>query len=227
MQNRILENDIKALVVERLKVKGILGVGDTLISEFTVDNRSRRTDLLLVRESDIWAVEVKSEFDSLHRLPLQVDKYNAFFDKVIVACAQKHTQEALKITPQNVEIWEITKQQDIKIIRRGKIAKVKNKELLLKLFKRSELNKLARKTDADLTFSDKKELITLLSKVPLKDIRTAVIDSIKSRYKLTTYHFWRSIEGGKVTKSSIKLLSIKKAKENAKVTLTNESWLGV
>ncbi|MCZ8529859.1 sce7726 family protein [Alteromonas sp. PRIM-21] len=222
---RFLENDIKALVLEKLKARRILNPGDCVISEFTVDNHTRRTDLLLVRRKDIWAVEIKSEFDSLVRLEEQVKTYSSFFDKVIVVCAQKHTNSVLNISPMNIEVWELNQQNHIRIVRRGKIAKVVDKQNLLRLFKVSELRKLAREIGTYDPSATKRQLLSILSRAPLVMIRNTIIDGIRSRYKLTSMHFWENTKNTAVSTKTIKLLSKNTNKKIVQVDCDMPKWL--
>jgi len=75
MTERLLEPQIKALIINYLRSKNKLNQDTTVINEFTVDGYSRRVDLLVADKKHFIAFEVKSEADSLTRLEGQTQKY--------------------------------------------------------------------------------------------------------------------------------------------------------
>ncbi len=58
--------------------------------------------MVISRNDELWAVEVKSEADSLSRLDGQVRAYLDCFDKVIVVSASKHVSHVLQMVPREV-----------------------------------------------------------------------------------------------------------------------------
>ena len=106
--NKILEIDIKAIILEYLIAKSRLNENHSIISEFAVDRNSRRADLVIADDRRLTGFEIKSEADSLCRLTGQTEKYLDYFDKVIVVAAPKHISNIVKTTPKNVAIWEVS-----------------------------------------------------------------------------------------------------------------------
>lgn len=224
---RFLEPDIKAQTLNFMIKKGLIGGEETIINEFTLDGYSRRVDLVVASEKHLAAVEIKSEADSLQRLEGQINKYLEYFDKVIIVAASKHISEILKVVPERVAVWEAN-DGSISIKKRGKIAPIKNREKFLELMRVSALLKLKSSLGLTLALNNRKSLErALIDKAPLKVLRAATLFDIKSRYSLTSAHFWKKIENGDVCAEHIDALSLYK---NTRIThkmnqdLNREIW---
>lgn len=183
--DRVLEASIKKIVINHLLFKGneLQSNDETfIISEFSIANFSRRVDLVLAKKDNFYAFEIKSEFDSLVRLEGQVNEYIEHFDKVIVVTVEKYVEKVLKLTPVTVAVWELSN-FDLKVIRRGKINKINNKRVFLKMMTHSELLNLAKKSDVKLVDKKRKVVEELLYNLPLKTLRKSAVEYIKCRYK--------------------------------------------
>lgn len=87
---------------ERL-LAAISGARDT-VDEFWVPRSHERADLAVIgRYMD--GFEIKTERDTLRRLPRQVDAYGRLFDRCSVVIAEKHCRDADAIVP---AWWGIT-----------------------------------------------------------------------------------------------------------------------
>jgi hypothetical protein len=226
---RLLETDIKAATIDYLKTKGLISASDSIISEFTIEMKARRADLAIVREKDIWAVEVKSEFDSLSRLNGQTEKYLEYFDKVIVVCSPKHTMQVLEIIDSQIAVYEIGITKEIKVIRRGRKRVNKNKNTFLKMMSRTELSKLASKYQYSMKSRSRRRLECFLECVPKDVVRDAALEYLRDKYKYTSSVFWNSAIEQTVTNEMIINLSLTKILYDLKVknTKNNMSWLEV
>jgi len=69
-----------------------------LFSEFGIDHGDFRIDIITVN-GDIHGYEIKSDADSLIRLPEQAEAYNRVFNKVTLVVGIAHVFEALFIIP--------------------------------------------------------------------------------------------------------------------------------
>lgn len=94
-------------MLEHLLKKGMIDSKSIIINELTIDSFSRRADLVVIKNEKMIAYEIKSDADSLNRLPGQLDKYLEYFDKVIVVTTSKHTLNILKSINEKIEVWEI------------------------------------------------------------------------------------------------------------------------
>jgi hypothetical protein len=81
----------------------IAGARDT-VDEFWVPRSHERADLAVIGRS-LDGFEIKTERDTLGRLPRQIDAYGRLFDRCSVVVAEKHRDEATALLP---AWWGIT-----------------------------------------------------------------------------------------------------------------------
>lgn len=88
------------LVREKL-IKALLEQHDTLgvIQELEVARGRARADVVRLSGSDIHAYEIKSDLDTLRRLPRQIRHYNEVFSTVTLVVGVDHVIEALYLIP--------------------------------------------------------------------------------------------------------------------------------
>jgi hypothetical protein len=103
-KQRIGEAEIKAAVLNRLKLQGRIDRESTLASEFCLGRTGVRTDLA-ARSDHLIGVEIKSELDSLRRLPRQLGVYRAHFDCTVLVLATRHLAAVEPLDLAGVEIW--------------------------------------------------------------------------------------------------------------------------
>lgn len=75
-----------------------------LIDEFWIPRSHERADMALV-DHEMMAFEIKTEPDSLRRLPRQVAAYNRLFDRCTAVVAHRHLDRATALVP---EWWGVT-----------------------------------------------------------------------------------------------------------------------
>ena len=227
INTKLLEPDIKAIVLNHLKEKGQLTHDTTVISEFTIDNFSRRVDLALIHNGILIAIEIKSEADSLSRLSGQIEKYKDCFDKVIVISASKHLKEVMTKAPKTVAVWEIDNRK-IRIKQRGKVCQINDKTQLMNFMKVNELKRLSNSLKLKIDYNSKINLKSELQNVPLSTLRNAAIQSINERYKNTSSIFLEQILKRDISPLDLNLLSrFKKDREQIKSlkSINNSLWL--
>lgn len=178
--------------IRRVLINRLAGYKNTyLTQEFTTYSGKSRADVIAIN-GHINAFEIKSDFDSLDRLPGQISEYNLSFEKNTIVTSYKYIDEVKKVIP---KFWGIIYVE--KNVRSGKIhlhfirrsllnpklnfisfVGLENSEKLKKIIinngfykkgqiKRSEVNKLFKfdlisTLDNNLTKNDKKELISLV-----------------------------------------------------------------
>src|SRR5581483_9325688 len=69
-----------------------------IIEEMGVTNGAARGDIAVVNGT-IHGYELKSDADTLNRLPFQMEAYNSVFDQVTLVVGKKHLHQAVKIAP--------------------------------------------------------------------------------------------------------------------------------
>lgn len=220
-----LEPELKSIIINNLISKELLCPNSLIINEFTVGDFTRRVDLALIKSNRMFAVEVKSNADSLIRLQGQVSKYLDYFDKVIVATAPKHTSKALEVTPPNVAVWEIRGDKVI-IKRKGRIKEINSKKELLEMMTIIELKKLNKKLNCSAPDQKRKSLELSLLKAPVSKLREGVFDFIQARYKSRNDKFFEKIDERLSTPDDLTYLSISRKNITRPETTNNiESFI--
>ena len=194
-EKRLLEDDIKALLIEHLRQKGDISKDSVIINELTIDDFSGRADLVVADDSGLYAYEIKSEADSLLRLENQIARYAQFFDKVVIVAASKHIPNILEMVSDAVAVWSVS-DEGFKIVQRGKTLKKQEIASLLKLMKVRELKKLASKVGRAPEVVRRALLEAVLYDVSRAKVREAAIQALRERYCHSSKHFWRITNRG-------------------------------
>lgn len=98
------DRDVRAAVRRRLEAEH-LGDPDTLIvDEMGVWSGTVRVDIAVIN-GEICGFELKSDSDTLARLPLQAEVYSRVFDKVTLVVGDRHARKARAIIP---KWWGVT-----------------------------------------------------------------------------------------------------------------------
>jgi len=118
---------IRSALREKLENYCELDAPIKIIDELGVLHGEARIDLAVIYQGTIHGFEVKSDVDSLSRLPEQMKIYNSVFSKITLVVGKKHIFEAIKIIP---EWWGIS------------MAKIANadKTVLLYEIRKADLN---------------------------------------------------------------------------------------
>lgn len=92
------DQDVRAAVHQKLLKESHLDPDCLVIDEFSISLGASRADIAVVN-GVLHGYELKSEYDSLERLPLQIKHYSAVMDKVTLVVADKHLDGALELIP--------------------------------------------------------------------------------------------------------------------------------
>lgn len=191
--SKLLEADIKAMLLEHLLGKRAISNNTVVINELTIDNFARRVDLVTVDHKHLYAYEIKSEADSLYRLEDQVGHYLRFFDKVTIVAAPKHIDNIVKIVPSDVCVMQVTA-KGFKVIQRGRTKADQCKTDLLKLMTAADLRKLSSRVSANVEKNNRAGLESALLSSATSTIRKAAIQSLVQRYEDSSRTFWSNIK---------------------------------
>jgi len=94
----VRDRDVRSAVLDYLAA---LHAGDTdtrVVEEMGVWAGSARIDIAVIN-GELTGFELKSERDTLDRLPAQAEIYNLVFDRVCLVATSRHLQKALNIVP--------------------------------------------------------------------------------------------------------------------------------
>lgn len=203
---RLLEKDLKVLVLNKLVENGFLDDSSLIMTEVTIGNFSRRVDLAILNNGKWIAFEIKSEADSLIRLRGQVDKYLEYFDKVIVVASEKFSKDILEKTPEHVGLWEVSSNSKIKLKRRGKIKEIKEKTKLIELLDTIDLKKVSKdlKIKAE---KNRKSLEKTIEKATQKKLREALHTALIRKFGASNKNFKNKVNGNPITVFDLEHLS--------------------
>lgn len=160
---------------------------DTLIfHEFGVAHGAARVDIGVVNGS-MEGFEIKSDRDTLRRLPAQVEAYNRVFDKVWIVVSGKHVGRLSNVVPR----WwgvrharETPEGVEIKIKRQAKLNPKRQPLALAQLLWREELLEALTELGLEhgMLSKPKRALqLTLAEAVEIDELARIVRDAIKRR----------------------------------------------
>jgi hypothetical protein len=192
----IKEKAIKAALIDWLYAKGMVRDA-VVINEMVVANWARRADIA-VANGRLYGFEIKSAFDSLKRLPGQIESFRRHFDKVTVVAASKFISDISESYPPDVGIIEVYLKADkveFRQVRAGRIDEVRNSQYLASLITRVEIERLLKSECISFKVgATRKELLEYVDLVSIKKMRSFVLCCIKERYQKTFMAFDKARE---------------------------------
>lgn len=199
------ETRLKAAVIDKLYASAHVDQDSVLVSEMVVDNWSRRADVVLAN-GKLWCFEIKSELDSLSRLPGQIDTFARSFEKLVVVVAGKFEEAARAMLPDGVGLWVEEAGGLLKERVRPKITPL-SKEAAIKAMNAAELRHLLACNGAHLTGgAQRAQLCQLAAQLPASDLANAARDAIKKRHRVrhTAFNAHRTTHGTIAALSSLR-----------------------
>jgi hypothetical protein len=176
----ILDRDIRPALLRAVRASH---PGAALFEEFPVC-REGRADLVAVNAA-LWGYEIKSERDTLNRLPLQIERYECIFDYCTVVAAERHLRYAEQIIPPH---WGITavhgsigdcSTDEIRTPRRNPNRRIQQ---IIRLLWKSEWMKVLRAHGVNVPRNAPVRLVwKMLGKLPAPDIEESVRNALKYR----------------------------------------------
>lgn len=143
--------------------------------------RSGRADLAAVNGS-LWGYEIKSERDSLARLPVQVGNYERIFDFNVACVSKRHLADVRKLVPQHWGLLEVGDAVDLKIRRAPKRNRNTASDAQLRLLWRNEVGRLLRENGIAVPSNMLVgELWKLAGTLPSKIVQTSIRSQLKLR----------------------------------------------
>lgn len=105
------DRDIRAIIKKELMRRHAREEDTLVLDELGLRHGAARIDLVVVNER-LHGYEIKSDRDSLRRLPEQIRVYSSVMDRVTLVVAYRHAYEALRMVPEwwGVRLAETKKQ---------------------------------------------------------------------------------------------------------------------
>ena len=185
-KHRLSEPEIKAIVLNRLKEQGRIDRRSTLASEFCLGRTGVRADLA-IRSDRLIGVEIKSELDSLRRLPAQLSVYRAYFATSLLVVATRHLDGIASNDLTGVEVWECMTDGTVRTVRDGATGGLMAEPEWASLMTQVERRRfLAEETQAS------------------HEVFRAAFDY---RFGMTSSQFWRAVGRRRIRADDLGLLS--------------------
>lgn len=182
------EQQVKALVLETYRQQRGNWAGDVIASEYRLGETSVRVDLAILG-SNFVGIEIKSELDSLRRLPVQVRAYAQFFDRVIVVVSERHLAKLDWHSLQAADVWSVGTD--------GRVSVVADQVDCQQHRCLSEL----------LTFAQKRRYRSVDPSGPCEEGRHAFEAEFRERFGRTSAIFQAEVEGREIRATDLHALS--------------------
>ena len=91
--DKIIRTELKELITKKYSSSAV-----RVIEEFCLEDRATRIDIAVVN-GILHGYEIKSDLDTLLRLPKQMNSYNSVFDQITLVVGIQHLYEAFNLIP--------------------------------------------------------------------------------------------------------------------------------
>ena len=188
------DSDIRKILRETILKKFIGDSNSIIVDELNIPITKSRIDIAVVN-GHLHGFEIKSDRDTLSRLPHQIEGYTKVFDYLTVVTENKHHKKIMELIPDWVGIKvciETKKSNKVVTIRKSSINRNKEAFFLAKLLWREEVERIL--FIQQISFSKKDTLWKLCEllgdNMPITKLSTIVRETLKSRkgWKLKEYY---------------------------------------
>lgn len=185
---KVYDPDIRKILYNKfLRTKEFINDSSTLIvNEFDVCRGINRVDIAVIN-GKIHGYEIKSEQDTLERLPMQIESYNKVFDRMTIVISEKHVDKVVAIIPEWWGIYSVVKSKKQLILKKRRGARVnKNIDILevAQLLWRDELINLLSLNGITKGVKSKTRFALsqiAVNNIPVNDIKLFVKEQLKLR----------------------------------------------
>jgi len=155
-----------------------------VINELGLDFGAARVDVAVVN-GIMHGYEIKSDLDTLYRLPRQLEYYNRAFERMTIVVSRKYLEEVKHIVPNWWGIKTISLDQTRLInIRNGRKVSQQDPDLIIKLLWKKELEKFIDHLSLNKAFKKmrKNQLLAYLGQeIDFKVTQQFVYNTLKKR----------------------------------------------
>jgi len=186
------DREIRQELVRELEIAYKDDSEHMIVEELGINHGSVRADVAVIN-GIMDCYEIKSDRDTLRRLPEQIRAYNAVFDKVTLVVGFSHLYEAMEMIPDwwGVTIAKTDKQGAVmlNIIREASYNTNKDKGSIARLLWREEALRILAEKQQDTGVRSKPKAVIyerLTSTLEIEELSSIVRQSLRSR------PMWRS-----------------------------------
>ncbi len=157
-----------------------------LINELAVCDGDARVDIAIAN-GRLCGYEIKSDMDTLERLPRQIIAYNKTFDKIVIIVGEKYADKIEKVVPEwwGIEVAYENRFNNISFrpIRRAKINREVEPKSILELLWREEVFKLLKDNGVKgISSKNRRKLRDIAVKtISLRDLKNYTRETLKFR----------------------------------------------
>ena len=156
-----------------------------LTAELTLGTSGTRADVAVLADAELIGLEIKTERDSLRRLPSQLEAYARYFDHVVVVAAPCHFAELEEMDLHGASVWRSAKDGLDPLVS-------------------GQPNSVSPLAYLDLmTRQEKKEVVAKGGAT----VREHYFDTFTRRYGETSRTLWQSAAGRRIKADDVRLLS--------------------
>ncbi len=167
---------IKALIIDYLlKQNSNIIIGNEVM--YGVERRM--VDLIVLNDSNITAIEIKAQKDSFRRIIDQIREYKKIFSYIYIYTTENHLQQATQYLSNDIGIYAITANDEIKLIRRATKQVKSDKSAILSSIKTSYLYKLS----PDKKYLNADEIRIIYQKKSIKFLQKILYDYFQFKIK--------------------------------------------
>lgn len=185
--NKMKDVDIRIALKEQEFRTHSLNPDTIIIDELAVCQGNAKIDIAVINGS-IQGYEIKSDVDTLRRLPSQIDAYNKVFDYLTIVTRKGHIEGITKIVPEWWGILEAMESDGVvffKPIRKATINNESESLSIIQLLWKNECIQIINehlKITKGITGKTKKHLWTLIcDNLTLNEIKDIVRTTLKNR----------------------------------------------
>lgn len=133
------EAEVRALLTRRLVNEHSDGTDTLIIPELGLCQATARIDIAVINGA-MTGWEIKTERDTLKRLPAQAEVYSRVFDRVWLAAAERHIEQAASIVPEWWGVVRIPTEEGkpFVTVRRAKLNRGIDPQAIVRLLWRTE-----------------------------------------------------------------------------------------
>lgn len=169
--NKMLDKDVRQAVKNKVLKDHINDPSTLVIDELGLNYGRNRVDIAVIN-GEIHGYELKSDSDTLIRLPKQAECYSLVMDKVTLVVGEKHSKEAMGLIPEwwGVKVAVMGIRGGVRLITERHSKKNRNIDPF-------ELLKLVWKDEVMELLSFKMDIDWRIKKLKKKDIYQLVVDN--------------------------------------------------
>lgn len=199
------ENAFKCKLIDFL-IKEIVRPTSVIGLEVPFAGARRRGDVVVVNDSDVVGIEIKTEVDKLESAGPQISDYLLTFDYAYLATVKSKAAEARRIIPASTGLI-VFDRDEFKICRQARLRKSQSRLYLADLISRQDLVRALREfghrgfSNSDVTTLRQE----LLKRVNLPTLKELARNSLRARYSMGFSAFMNE-RGSATLEDELKLL---------------------